>query len=86
MVRRLLQLPALPGKDAADALGIAISHAHVGSSFAAMRPGHVAAKAPARAVPKGRSTDAACLPIRGQQKGLGASPEAKRTWFGETQE
>jgi crossover junction endodeoxyribonuclease RuvC len=32
----VLQLPALPGKDAADALGIAISHAHVGSSFAAI--------------------------------------------------
>ena len=36
MVRRLLQLPALPGKDAADALGMAISHAHVGASFAAI--------------------------------------------------
>lgn len=36
MVRRLLQLPALPGKDAADALGLAISHAHAGASFAAM--------------------------------------------------
>ena len=29
MVRRLLKLPALPGKDAADALGLAITHAHV---------------------------------------------------------
>ena len=36
MVRRLLALPALPGKDAADALGIAISHAHAGASFAAI--------------------------------------------------
>ncbi len=36
MVRRLLKLPAAPGKDAADALGIAICHAHAGSSFAAM--------------------------------------------------
>jgi crossover junction endodeoxyribonuclease RuvC len=36
MVRRLLRLPALPGKDAADALGIAISHAHAGASFAAL--------------------------------------------------
>src|SRR5690606_20394070 len=34
MVRRLLQLPGLPGTDAADALGIAITHAHVGSSMA----------------------------------------------------
>jgi crossover junction endodeoxyribonuclease RuvC len=28
MVQRLLQLPAVPGKDAADALGLAITHAH----------------------------------------------------------
>lgn len=28
MVMRLLRLPALPGKDAADALGLAITHAH----------------------------------------------------------
>ena len=34
MVRRLLQLPGLPGSDAADALGIAITHAHVGASLA----------------------------------------------------
>ncbi len=30
MVMRLLKLPSLPGKDAADALGLAITHAHVG--------------------------------------------------------
>ena len=36
MVKRLLKLPALPGKDAADALGLAISHAHAGASFAAI--------------------------------------------------
>ncbi|WP_326543934.1 crossover junction endodeoxyribonuclease RuvC [Pseudorhodoferax sp.] len=36
MVRRLLALPGLPGKDAADALGLAISHAHAGSSMAAL--------------------------------------------------
>jgi crossover junction endodeoxyribonuclease RuvC len=29
MVKRLLQLPSLPGKDAADALGLAITHAQV---------------------------------------------------------
>ncbi|AEG92064.1 crossover junction endodeoxyribonuclease RuvC [Ramlibacter tataouinensis] len=34
MVKRLLQLPGLPGKDAADALGLAITHAHAGSSMA----------------------------------------------------
>lgn len=33
MVRRLLALPALPGPDAADALGLAIAHAHAGSSM-----------------------------------------------------
>ena len=39
MVKRLLKLPTLPGKDAADALGIAISHAHAGSSLAAAAVG-----------------------------------------------
>jgi crossover junction endodeoxyribonuclease RuvC len=33
MVKRLLKLPGLPGSDAADALGIAITHAHVGSAM-----------------------------------------------------
>jgi crossover junction endodeoxyribonuclease RuvC len=36
MVKRLLQLPGLPGKDAADALGLAITHAHAARSFAAL--------------------------------------------------
>ena len=36
MVKRLLDLPGLPGKDAADALGLAICHAHAGASFAAL--------------------------------------------------
>jgi crossover junction endodeoxyribonuclease RuvC len=36
MVKRLLQLPGIPGKDAADALGLAICHAHAGSSVAAI--------------------------------------------------
>jgi crossover junction endodeoxyribonuclease RuvC len=30
MVKRLLHLPSLPGPDAADALGLAITHAHAG--------------------------------------------------------
>jgi crossover junction endodeoxyribonuclease RuvC len=30
MVRRLLHLPGVPGPDAADALGLAITHAHAG--------------------------------------------------------
>ena len=37
MVKRLLTLPSLPGKDAADALGLAIAHAHAGASFAAIQ-------------------------------------------------
>ena len=39
MVRRLLALPGLPGKDAADALGLAIAHAHAAGSFAALAQG-----------------------------------------------
>ncbi|PTT75890.1 crossover junction endodeoxyribonuclease RuvC [Pelomonas sp. HMWF004] len=36
MVQRLLNLPGLPGTDAADALGLAIMHAHASVSFEAM--------------------------------------------------
>src|SRR4051812_14003069 len=36
MVKRLLNLPKAPGKDASDALGLAITHAHVGASRARM--------------------------------------------------
>jgi crossover junction endodeoxyribonuclease RuvC len=36
MVKRLLKLPGLPGKDAADALGLAIVHAHAASSLATL--------------------------------------------------
>ena len=39
MVMRLLNLPGLPGKDAADALGLAICHAHAGASLAALGKG-----------------------------------------------
>ena len=49
MVRRLLALPGLPGKDAADALGLAITHAHAAGAFAAMaRSGSLARKAHAQ--------------------------------------
>jgi crossover junction endodeoxyribonuclease RuvC len=48
MVMRLLQLPGLPGKDAADALGLAITHAHSAHTFAAI----------ARATPLARRTHA----------------------------
>jgi crossover junction endodeoxyribonuclease RuvC len=34
MVQRLLLLPGLPGTDAADALGVAICHAHSGDALA----------------------------------------------------
>ena len=34
MVKRLLHLPGIPGKDAADALGLAITHAHAGAAIA----------------------------------------------------
>lgn len=34
MVRRLLKLPGLPGPDAADALGMAITQAHAGAALA----------------------------------------------------
>ncbi|MFZ2737724.1 MAG: crossover junction endodeoxyribonuclease RuvC [Burkholderiaceae bacterium] len=34
MVKRLLNLPGLPGPDAADALGLAITHAHAGKALA----------------------------------------------------
>ncbi len=34
MVQRLLQLPAAPRPDAADALGLAITHAHAGHTLA----------------------------------------------------
>jgi crossover junction endodeoxyribonuclease RuvC len=37
MVARLLALHTAPGSDAADALGIAITHAHAGASLAALQ-------------------------------------------------
>ncbi len=36
MVQRLLKLDALPGTDAADALGVAICHAHAGAARATL--------------------------------------------------
>ena len=36
MVMRLLKLPSLPGKDAADALGLAITHAHASHALATL--------------------------------------------------
>ena len=48
MVQRLLALPGLPGTDAADALGLAITHAHAGAHLAAL----------AQATPLARRTQA----------------------------
>ncbi len=48
MVQRLLHLSGLPGPDAADALGLAITHAHAGAQLAA-----VLAAAPARSGRRG---------------------------------
>ena len=42
MVARLLQLPGEPGKDAADALGLAICHAHAARAFDALARAGVA--------------------------------------------
>ncbi|MES2184643.1 MAG: crossover junction endodeoxyribonuclease RuvC [Pseudomonadota bacterium] len=39
MVKRLLGLPGLPGPDAADALGMAITHAHAGAMMAKLAEG-----------------------------------------------
>jgi crossover junction endodeoxyribonuclease RuvC len=44
MVMRLLNRPGLPGKDAADALGLAICHAHAGASLAALGKGTALAR------------------------------------------
>ena len=55
MVRRLLDLPGLPGKDAADALGLAICHAHAGASFAAIARSTVLARKTHAQYRKGRT-------------------------------
>jgi crossover junction endodeoxyribonuclease RuvC len=54
MVRRMLQLPALPGPDAADALGLAITHAHAGRSHQLRAQAIVAEGARPRVPPRGR--------------------------------
>lgn len=49
MVRRLLDLPGLPGPDAADALGLAITHAHAGATLQRLaQAGALASGQPAR--------------------------------------
>ena len=55
MVKRLLALPGLPGTDAADALGLAITHAHAGA-------------APCRDRPRRRRSSAAPRTVAGRYK------------------
>ncbi|MCC7152136.1 MAG: crossover junction endodeoxyribonuclease RuvC [Rubrivivax sp.] len=55
MVRRLLALPTQPGRDAADALGLAISHAHAGASFAALASAAALQRRPHAQYRKGRT-------------------------------
>ncbi|HEY2254440.1 MAG TPA: crossover junction endodeoxyribonuclease RuvC [Variovorax sp.] len=55
MVKRLLRLPGVPGSDAADALGIAITHAHVGSSMARLAQATVLGRSPTGRYRQGRS-------------------------------
>ena len=54
MVRRLLKLPAVPGRDAADALGLAISHAHAAATFATLERQTTLARRQHAAYRKGR--------------------------------
>jgi len=55
MVKRLLHLPGLPGSDAADALGIAITHAHVGSSMARLAQAAVLSRSTSGMYRQGRT-------------------------------
>jgi crossover junction endodeoxyribonuclease RuvC len=55
MVRRLLDLPGVPGADAADALGIAITHAQVGRSMARLAQAAELSKTHAGTYRQGRS-------------------------------
>lgn len=59
MVMRLLKLPGLPGPDAADALGLAITHAQVGAAMDRMRA------ASSKADPRGSG---AGLPLSGRYR------------------
>ena len=55
MVMRLLGLPSPPGPDAADALGLAICHAHAAGSFAAIEKSAVLAPRTHARFKRGRS-------------------------------
>ncbi|OIQ88314.1 crossover junction endodeoxyribonuclease RuvC [mine drainage metagenome] len=51
MVMRLLTLPGQPGPDAADALGLAICHAHAQRGLAALTGARTTMEQPAAAIP-----------------------------------
>ena len=78
MVMRLLALPGLPGPDAADALGLAICHAHAAGSFAAIERSATLAPRTSAATRAGEPTESAHLPMasagggRGPQATIGA--------------
>lgn len=55
MVKRLLDLPGLPGSDAADALGIAITHAQVGRTMARLGEATTLARASSGMYRQGRT-------------------------------
>lgn len=55
MVARLLKLPGLPGTDAADALGLAITHAHAGQSIARLSQATTLKRRASAAYKAGRS-------------------------------
>jgi len=55
MVKRLLNLPGLPGPDAADALGLAITHAHAGPALAKIAQSTVLARQASGMYRAGRS-------------------------------
>ncbi|MBI5268440.1 MAG: crossover junction endodeoxyribonuclease RuvC [Burkholderiales bacterium] len=55
MVMRMLALPGLPGPDAADALGLAITHAHAAGSFAALAEATTLGRRPHAQFRKGRT-------------------------------
>jgi crossover junction endodeoxyribonuclease RuvC len=55
MVMRLLALPGVPGPDAADALGLAICHAHAAGSFAAIARGTALGPRPSGRYKSGRT-------------------------------
>ncbi len=77
MVARLLALPGLPGTDAADALGVAICHAHsqatlaLVGSMAAARLAEAATKTPARKTARGaKAQQAASAAPAGQAEAV----------------